>query len=566
MAFLLILYSTDLGDKEYFAKWQANEYAVVLNDNGGILESELTSYVYGVGATLPAISKANHEFGGWFASEDFAGDPVTAISVTDLGDKVFYAKFTAIITKKTVIYSVDNGNIAGIVSPLSGGTISEAESHYFKGATAGKEVDMTSSALVYTYTSDTEISADHTAGVKINLGNVTISDYKTIRIIAHATRSDGTNANLGVVYADGVTISSEYGGAFALDIKALCEAESITSISELEIALQGWAKGTSYVLYIASIELVLKPETVTYSVDNGNIAGIASVLTSGSVTESSRYFANNDEGIALSSNALLYKYEGEAVSGSHVTGVKFDLGKITLSDYKSIKILFQSEINAGGTNVFCDGVELVCPYGGAHLVDIKALAESNGITEFSTLELSTSSWANVTSCKIYVAYIEFVLQPQSVTYSIANGNLASVVTPLSGGTISEDPGEDFGSITSSAALVYTYTSDTPVSANHVAGVKINLGNIELSDYASIKIIAKALNSDGSNSNLGFLYCDTYASDIGSVYKGAAVLNVLALCNNKNVTSFSELEISLQDWAGNTSYILYIASIELVVAE
>ena len=81
----------------------------------------------------------------------------------------------------------------------------------------------------------------------------------------------------------------------------------------------------------------------------------------------------------------------------HATGIKFNVGTIKLSDYKAIRITFQTVVNNGGTNVFCGDVEIASLYGGAHVVDVKALAESKKITNFETLELSISSWANVTS-------------------------------------------------------------------------------------------------------------------------------------------------------------------------
>ena len=46
--------NTDIGNKEFYAKWNANIYAVTLNPNGGTIASgkDITSYTYGNGATL----------------------------------------------------------------------------------------------------------------------------------------------------------------------------------------------------------------------------------------------------------------------------------------------------------------------------------------------------------------------------------------------------------------------------------------------------------------------------------------------------------------------------------
>jgi uncharacterized repeat protein (TIGR02543 family) len=70
-------------------------YAVTLNTYNGT-GTALTSYTYGVGATLPTdYVKAGYIFDGWYTNADFTGSPVTAITTTDSGDKTFYAKWTA---------------------------------------------------------------------------------------------------------------------------------------------------------------------------------------------------------------------------------------------------------------------------------------------------------------------------------------------------------------------------------------------------------------------------------------------------------------------------------------
>ena len=85
--------TTDTGDKTYYAKWIANTYTVTLNKNGGECE-ELTSYTYGVGATLPEPKKTGYTFGGWYENENYDGEAVTEIKTTDTGDKTYYAKWT----------------------------------------------------------------------------------------------------------------------------------------------------------------------------------------------------------------------------------------------------------------------------------------------------------------------------------------------------------------------------------------------------------------------------------------------------------------------------------------
>lgn len=95
------------GDKQYelgerytknepvtlYPYWTANAYKVTLNKNGGTCE-DLTSYTYGVGATLPTATKSECTFNGWYDNSGFSGSSVKEISKTATGDKEFWAKFT----------------------------------------------------------------------------------------------------------------------------------------------------------------------------------------------------------------------------------------------------------------------------------------------------------------------------------------------------------------------------------------------------------------------------------------------------------------------------------------
>ena len=80
------------------AKWELSTYSVTLQTNGGMLASgkEVTGYTYGTGAVLPTaddITREGYRFDNWYADTSFSGSPVTEITGTDTGDKVFYAKW-----------------------------------------------------------------------------------------------------------------------------------------------------------------------------------------------------------------------------------------------------------------------------------------------------------------------------------------------------------------------------------------------------------------------------------------------------------------------------------------
>ena len=90
-------------------QWTAPTYAVTLNaGNGTINSGNVTGYTYGVGATLPTdVTRTGYTFKGWYDNESLTGSPVTAISNTETGDKVYWAKWE--INQYTVTVKPKNG-------------------------------------------------------------------------------------------------------------------------------------------------------------------------------------------------------------------------------------------------------------------------------------------------------------------------------------------------------------------------------------------------------------------------------------------------------------------------
>ena len=92
-------------------QWTAPTYAVTLNTNGGTINSgNVTSYTYGVGATLPTagdMTYTGHTFVGWYDNENLTGSPVTAIGGTETGNKEYWAKWE--INQYTITVKPENG-------------------------------------------------------------------------------------------------------------------------------------------------------------------------------------------------------------------------------------------------------------------------------------------------------------------------------------------------------------------------------------------------------------------------------------------------------------------------
>ena len=100
---------TETGNKEYWAKWEANAYTVTLNTNGGTINNgNVTEYTYGVGATLPTdVTRTGYTFKGWYDNEGLTGSPVTAIGNTETGNKEYWAKWE--INQYTITVKPENG-------------------------------------------------------------------------------------------------------------------------------------------------------------------------------------------------------------------------------------------------------------------------------------------------------------------------------------------------------------------------------------------------------------------------------------------------------------------------
>ena len=136
--------STETGNKEYWAKWEANTYTVTLNTNGGTINSgNVTGYTYGVGATLPTaddMTYTGYTFKGWYDNENLTGSPIAAIGDTETGNKEYWAKWEAntyTVTLNTNGGTINSGNVTGYTYGV-GATLPTADDmtytgHTFKG-------------------------------------------------------------------------------------------------------------------------------------------------------------------------------------------------------------------------------------------------------------------------------------------------------------------------------------------------------------------------------------------------------------------------------------------------
>ena len=206
--------SADIGNKEFYAKWIANIYAVTLNTNGGTIASgkDITSYTYGNGATLPTandMTREGYTFEGWYADSSFSGTPVTAISSTDIGNKEFYAKWTRnttpIIPGDTVNYIVEHYKAGN-----NGYTLEETE---YLGGKIG--ADVTAEPKIYTgYTYNPDAAGSIPKGTLKKISSA--ADIVTLKLYYDLTVYNVTAENDGNGSASAAPASATMGETITL--------------------------------------------------------------------------------------------------------------------------------------------------------------------------------------------------------------------------------------------------------------------------------------------------------------------------------------------------------------
>ena len=87
--------------------FEATEYGIIYNLNGGTNNDNPASYTIEKEVTLKAPSKDYYEFDGWYDNAEFAGAAVETIAKGSTGNKEFWAKWTA--TKYEITYNLNGG-------------------------------------------------------------------------------------------------------------------------------------------------------------------------------------------------------------------------------------------------------------------------------------------------------------------------------------------------------------------------------------------------------------------------------------------------------------------------
>ncbi len=303
-----------IGNVEYTAKWSPKSYVVTLQTNNGTINvGNVTSYVYGEGATLPTdVTKVGYEFVGWFDNSSYEGGAVTTISITDLGNKNYWAKWLA--EKYIVTFETNEGTI-------NAGEITE----YTYGVTAVLPTNVTREGYTFTgwYT-----NAECTSDVVSIISSTTIGDQTYYAGWSNSAYTVTLNTNDGIVTAGNVT-SYVFGTE-----KDLPTAEQITKEGYTFV---GWYDNSSYVgTVVTKIPATATGNKNFWAKWTVNVYAIS---------------LNANEGIVNSGNVTNYVYGNGANLPSDVTktGYKFD-GWYNVTD--SIKQVVRIDESSTGDQAF----------------------------------------------------------------------------------------------------------------------------------------------------------------------------------------------------------------------
>ena len=232
------------GDKTFYAGWTPRTYTVTLQTNNGTINNgTISSYTYGKGATLPTdITKTGYEFQGWYDNSSYDGGKVTAIASNEVGDRNFWAKWTAntyTVNFETNDGTINSGNING----------------YTYGVTAILPTDVTKDGYTFTgWYSDEECKGDVVSIISsTETGNKTFYagwSKSAYSVTLHTNDGIISSGNVtAYTFGSEVKLPTEeqigktgytFGGWYD---NASCIGSSITSIPSTEIGnKQFWAK------------------------------------------------------------------------------------------------------------------------------------------------------------------------------------------------------------------------------------------------------------------------------------------------------------------------------------
>ncbi len=382
----------------------------------------------------------------------------------------------------------------------------------------------------------TALNMQATSGLEIAFNDIEIADYLDIIIRVRTSDQVGFSANGTYVGGWG-----EYANYTEISVKALLEARDMDTLSTLLIGRQSVGDIEMYVDYVKFIP-VPDYEEVDYDFGSADDPDLTAALSHNGGTV---------VGIVADSDAT-GGYALKGITGLHndVSGIQIFFNDIDVNDYLDIVIRLRT---TNGVQIEANGVGLT--YGTySTYTDVSLLAKmkEHEIDMLSTLSIGRAMLNNI---EIYVDSIKFVEIPDYSELDYDFGSLDDTdivaVAAYNGGTVN-------GIVADSAAADGFALKATTVFDNNV-GVQIRFGELNISDYAAIRLIFRTAGADSGRVSLSL----NGGSDWGyGAYASYTTVDLLAKFIEKNTgeTVLSSLEIFRSSVAGIE---IYIDSITLV---
>ena len=211
---------------ELTVQWTAPTYTVTLNAGDGTINSgNVTSYTYGVGATLPTaddMTYTGHTFKGWYDNENLTSSPVTAIGGTETGNKEYWAKWE--INQYTITVKPENGKADITITqdygtPITAPADPTREGYTFTGW--DRDIPATMPAHNMTVTAQWKDSEKPTGEIKISenswkafLSNITFDLFfkDTQMVTVTAADNSGKAVKIEYLLSDKALTESELAG------------------------------------------------------------------------------------------------------------------------------------------------------------------------------------------------------------------------------------------------------------------------------------------------------------------------------------------------------------------
>ncbi|MGN0039082.1 MAG: InlB B-repeat-containing protein, partial [Coriobacteriales bacterium] len=375
-----------------------DSYTVTLNSNEGTINSgNVSSYTYGVGATLPTdVTKTGYTFAGWYSDGAFSGDLVTTISTSDAGIKAYWAKWT--VNQYTITFESNGGTTINPITQDYGTALSlptpAKENYDFGGwySDSGLTAQYTGTTMP---AADTKLYAKWTAkqynvtldanGGTINSGNITSYTYGTgATLPTDVTKSgntfagwyDGNNQKVAEIAADSTgdvalaakwyaiyvppTYTVPVTGEGSVAVKATVSGSTAVvgeiSVEALEGAVAGGEGGEA--VSTVTIDLSGMPQGVTQAqLFKSTVENLLAVVSDAGNAVESVTVELGGAAVVVDAEALA-AIAGQAKGGSVTIGVRETKGEAlngaqeqALSGYEVVELYFEAEVRSGGAEI-----------------------------------------------------------------------------------------------------------------------------------------------------------------------------------------------------------------------